>query len=267
MASAVAVAQRACQRAWTRSISRLELALTAGMRAHDPILLSLIATLALSAYFLLIPGVDIVSSQAFHRPDAGFFLAQEPALKLLRRSSTWVMGLILAAVIVRLAVRLVRGRPCLASTRRSWFLLAGLAAGPGLVVNSLLKNEWGRPRPVHLERFGGDAPYQPVWAISDWCDRNCSFVSGEGSSAAWMVAAALVATPARWRPWAVGAAAAYAAALSLNRLAFGGHFLSDILLSWSLTGLVLAALHRVMVAAPGAARRVRRRRAPVPAAA
>ena len=36
-----------------------------------------------------------------------------------------------------------------------------------------------------------------------------------------------------------------AVALSMNRLAFGGHFLSDILLSWELTAMVMLAPHRM----------------------
>ena len=34
--------------------------------------------------------------------------------------------------------------------------------------------------------------------------------------------------------------------ISLNRVAFGGHFLSDILLSWALTGWVMLILYRLM---------------------
>ena len=64
-----------------------------------------------------------------------------------------------------------------------------------------------------------------------------------------MVAAILVLTPARWRPVAVSVTLAYAVALSVNRLAFGGHFLSDILLSWGLTAMVMLALHRMTFAA------------------
>jgi hypothetical protein len=43
----------------------------------------------------------------------------------------------------------------------------------------------------------------------------------------------------------------------LNRLAFGGHFLSDIVLSWAISGLVFTVLYRVMVSAPGVATRAR----------
>jgi membrane-associated phospholipid phosphatase len=45
-------------------------------------------------------------------------------------------------------------------------------------------------------------------------------------------------------------AAIYAGLLSLNRLAFGGHFLSDILIAWGLTLFVIAICHRIFLANP-----------------
>lgn len=134
------------------------------------------------------------------------------------------------------------------------WLLTGLAVGPGLLVNGLLKSQWGRPRPIAIDLFGGEAVHQRAWVVSDWCDRNCSFVSGEASSAAWLVAAALV-TPRRIGRTATVAAIVHAGALSVNRIAFGGHFVSDVVLAWLLCGLTSAVLYRVMLGQPGPARR------------
>jgi lipid A 4'-phosphatase len=41
-----------------------------------------------------------------------------------------------------------------------------------------------------------------------------------------------------------------ALALSLNRIAFGGHFLSDVLIAWGLVALLLAILYRVILVSP-----------------
>jgi len=258
--------RRAVRRAW----SRIRLAAAAGARVEEPAIVALAATLMLTLYFLLFPGVDLAVSAAFHEAGAGFPLSQDPVLKALRKSSTWVMGLALLGVIGVLVRQALRGRPFTSrEARKGWFLLAGLAIGPGLLVNGILKSLWGRPRPVHLEAFGGDAPYVPVWAISDFCDANCSFVSGEAASAAWTVAA-LVLLPAGVRRWLLWPVLAYAAALSMNRLVFGGHFMSDILLSWALVALIMAVLWRLMVESPGAAKcrlRVRRATRPLEAGA
>lgn len=240
-----------------RGVSRLGLLTSTLPRPHDPIILCLVALFAFSALFWALPPLDMAASELFYRAESGFPLSQHPVLKAFRKSGDLILLILFTGLLARLVWLVARSGPkALAGTRRSIFLLAALAVGPGLVVNGLLKSWWGRPRPVMVDIFGGEAPYQPVWRITDWCQSNCSFVSGEASSAAWMVAA-IVLVPARLRPALAPVVVIYALLLSLNRLAFGGHFLSDIVLSWTISGLVFAVLFRVMVSAPGVARRSR----------
>lgn len=244
----------------TRRIARRGIVgLSARPCAREPVCIALWATLLLTALFLALPGIDLVVSDAFHRAGSGFWLSENPTLRALRKSSSYVMGAcLIAAIAAILLARRGAGHRSAVLARKGGFLLLGFALGPGLLVNGVLKSLWGRPRPVHIQPFGGDVGHEPVWRISEACASNCSFVSGESSSAAWMVAV-LVLVPRRWR-MAVGVPLIlYAILLSLNRIAFGGHFLSDVLLSWSLTALVMALTWRVVVAAPAVAR-VRGRR-------
>lgn len=218
-------------------------------RCYDPALCALAATFAFTLYFLAFPSLDLAASGWFYSPD-GFALGDDPLLRLLRKSSTWVLAAVLATIVVVLiqAVR-CNGLTGLTRARRAWVMLFGLILGPGLLVNAFLKAYWGRPRPVHLDLFGGDAPYTPVWLVTDWCDRNCSFTSGEGASAAWIAAAAALA-PEPWRSRLLVPALLYAAALSINRIAAGGHFLSDVILSWTLVAAVMAMLHAALSPRP-----------------
>ncbi|WP_221230722.1 phosphatase PAP2 family protein [Brevundimonas variabilis] len=208
----------------------------------------------MTALFLVLPSVDLAVSDTFYQAGAGFWLSENPFLRALRKSSSVVMGAVLiAAVGAMIQASRGEGHRAAVLARKGGFLLLGFALGPGLLVNGVLKSLWGRPRPVHIQPFGDDVAYEPVWRISEACASNCSFVSGESSSAAWMVAA-LVLVPRRWR-LAVGVPLTlYATLLSLNRIAFGGHFLSDVLLSWSLTALVMGLTWRLVVAAPAVAR-------------
>jgi len=243
-----------------RAATRVRLSLAAGLRLDEPLSLALAATIALSVYFVLLPGVDMAVSSLFFSAE-GFALSQDPLLRALRKSSSWVLGLMLVGLIGAMVTGLWRGHGRLrGSARRAAVLLAGLVLGSGLLVNGLFKSLWGRARPIQIEAFGGEADYTAAWRISDNCLDNCSFVSGEASSAAWMVAVIVLMVPAAHRRWALPLVIVYAVALSLNRLAFGGHFLSDILLSWAMTGLVLAVLYRLTLACPRAARRMRRAR-------
>ena len=44
--------------------------------------------------------------------------------------------------------------------------------------------------------------------------------------------------------------AVFVVAVSLNRIAFGGHFLSDVLLAWGFTGLVMVLAYRFLIERP-----------------
>lgn len=212
-----------------------------------PLTILIMAVVGTSLFFHVFPGVDLSVSRWFYDATDGFVLADSPPLRALRSSSTWIMGGVVLLTLFQVMRHALEGRIAGEGARQSLWLLAGLLVGPGLLVNGLLKEYWGRPRPVATDLFGGEAPFQKVWVISDWCDRNCSFVSGEASAAAWLVAAALIA-PQRIRTAAAVLAAIYAFALSINRIAFGGHYLSDVVLAWLLCALVFMALSRLLLA-------------------
>lgn len=216
----------------------------------DPIIQSLAFTVAVSAVFLLFPGIDQWFTGLFYDPDTGFPMGRLTAFNGLRDLNDWILiatGVVLVgAVLVKLAWP---ERPILIPPAKMVFLTATLALGPGLVVNAIFKTFWGRPRPVMVEAFGGDAPFVEVWRITDYCSMNCSFVSGEASSAIWMLGLAVLAPP-RWQWPAVKAIAVLAVLLSLNRVAFGGHFLSDVLLAWGMTAFIMAVVYRYTIETP-----------------
>jgi len=198
--------------------------------------------MAVSAVFYAYPGIDLTVSAWFYEADEGFTLQTSAPLVALRTSGEWLMRAVALLALVEIARRAWAQRP----SRGPLWLLACLLVGPGLLVNGILKAYWGRPRPRQTDIFGGEAPYQKVWIVSDWCEQNCSFVSGEASSAFWLVALALL-TPGPYRTPVTALATIYAAAVSLNRVAFGGHYLSDVVLAWLLCALVFLALARLIL--------------------
>ncbi|WP_417671310.1 phosphatase PAP2 family protein [Roseibium sp.] len=199
-----------------------------------------------SLFFVVFPAVDLWASGLFYSPDQGFSAQGDPFLRRFRHLGPHLVKIIaVVCVLVLLAKLLLPGRRPLVPLRTPVFLLTTLILGPGILVNMVLKNNWGRPRPVMVDVFGGDMPYQPVWLPTNWCDTNCSFVSGEASAGMWLIGAALIA-PLAWR-WAILAfLLPLGLLLSLNRIAFGGHFLSDTLISWGLTLLVIVLVHRFL---------------------
>lgn len=218
--------------------------------AKQPIPALLVATAALSLLFYFIPGVDLWFTRQFYDPAIGFPAAHVPAFRWLRSFSSainWTVLIVaLATVLAKIAMP---ERRVLVPVRALLLLFLSYALATGLLVNGILKSTSGRPRPADVVEFGGDQQFMAAWQFSDLCPRNCSFVSGEGSSAAWLLAFILI-VPARWRPATAIVTIALASLLSLNRVAFGAHFLSDVLLSWTLTLLVVAVLYHFLYIRP-----------------
>ncbi|MBN8994179.1 MAG: phosphatase PAP2 family protein [Rhizobiales bacterium] len=210
----------------------------------DPIVQCLILLLVTSVFFLLFPGVDLWFSRLFVDPGHGFAVGRIPFFKVVRdihRSATWIIPVgMLLLLVLKVAMP---WRRALVEPRDFWFVLSTLAIASGVVVNLVFKNNWGRPRPFNVDVFGGDLPFVGAWHMSSYCQRNCSFVSGEASSAIWLLTL-LVLVPVAWRPTATRIILALVAIFSLNRIAFGGHFLSDVLLSWWMSLAIILALYR-----------------------
>lgn len=134
-------------------------------------------------------------------------------------------------------------------TRTLVFLALSLALAPGVLVNGILKEHSNRPRPVHLDRFAGSAEFRPWYRFDGSCRSNCSFVSGEVSTAAWLAAPASLLPPPARVP-AMAGALAVATATGALRMAFGGHFLSDVVMAILLTLLVCQALAIMILPKP-----------------
>lgn len=130
--------------------------------------------------------------------------------------------------------------------RPGLFLVVLLMLGPGLLVNSLFKDHWGRPRPREVVQFGGVRQFQQPWqpGISG---QGRSFPSGHSSAAFYLCAPYFIyrfRKSRRARAWLWGGAV-FGVAMSYARIAQGGHFLTDTLWAFGmiwLVGLTLAAL-------------------------
>jgi membrane-associated PAP2 superfamily phosphatase len=221
--------------------------------AERPVILAAITALLLSLLFILLPRFDLWFSGGFYDPETSSFPASRiPFAIWLREAANTVVWIIALALIgtVILKIALPR-RPSAVAPRTVAFFLTSLILGPGILVNGFLKEISGRPRPEGILDFGGESPFVPAWRFTDYCATNCSFVSGEASTAIWLVVLVVVAPP-RWRRAVLVATLAFATLVSLNRIAFGGHFLSDVLISWALTLFVIAVVHFVLFVAPPA---------------
>ncbi len=211
--------------------------------------LVLAMTLLTGLVFGLAPELDLVVAKAFWR-EGGGFIGVTPLGEMLRSifyvAPFWILGLTALGWILR---RLGLPWLWLPSGRAVLFMAATLAVGPGLLVNEGLKDNSHRPRPVQTLEFGGKWEFRPWYRFDGQCARNCSFVSGEAASAFWTVAPAML-TPPPIRPLAIATALTFGVATSALRIAFGGHYLSDVLLAGLFTLLIVLALYRFLMRPP-----------------
>lgn len=215
-----------------------------------PALMGLIGAVLL--VFGLWPGIDLAVADYFHDA-SGWPVKQSHSVETLR-TLIWDLTLLmpLLALVLLLWARW-RG-PVLALPARLWgFVLLLYVIGPGILVNGILKAHWGRARPINVMEFGGTAQFTPAWQVTDQCAANCSFVSGEGAGTmAMVISVGLILFLLRGRlpklAMRLGQAALLMALgfVGWQRVASGGHFLSDVLMSWLLIALIAAILARLL---------------------
>ncbi len=198
-------------------------------------ILYLVGMAATAFLFLSMPQIDLSVSGLFVTDGQGFALGRQPPFTWLHDAVPPILGL---AVVAVLALALLRR---LAVVKAVYLLLA-LALGPGLLANTILKDNWGRARPAQITEFGGTRTFTPPLLMADQCAKNCSFVSGDGAAGFAAIAFALLA--ARRRALALTAAIGVGLLFGGNRILQGGHFLSDVLFAgWFVGGLSWLLYH------------------------
>ncbi len=209
---------------------------------------ALVIGLVTGVVFALHPQLDIDLARLFFDADRGFFLQHDARLGAVRDASMLLVGLMIAVPIGAVLLKLARPQArMLVPGRAVVFLVSTILLGPLLMANIGLKDNWSRPRPRDVAAFGGTHAFLPWWDPRGTCEVNCSFVGGEAAGAFWTLAPAALAPPP-WRPLAFTAALAFGAMVGALRIAFGGHFFSDVVFAgvftYIIVWLVYAALYR-----------------------
>ncbi|ARQ01851.1 phosphatase PAP2 family protein [Pseudorhodoplanes sinuspersici] len=206
--------------------------------------LTLIVGVIAGLVFAVDPSLDLRISAAFYGPDAQALSGLESiavnALRIFNLALVIIiLGLAGSALIIRMSSSTA---PMLVPARAACLLVLVYFAGPALMANAIFKEHWSRPRPGHVVEFGGKHAFKPWWDPRGNCSQNCSFVSGEASSAFAVLALAAIA-PIGWRFRAIGAALAYGILVGAIRVMVGGHFTSDVIFAGVFTALVVWAAH------------------------
>ncbi|MCV6825347.1 MULTISPECIES: phosphatase PAP2 family protein [Halocynthiibacter] len=199
--------------------------------------------------FTTVPKLDLWATGLFYVEGVGFPAAQNEFVVQLRFLMMRFMLLLPIIALVMLVVNIWKrgfgGIPAIVWGK----ILTLFLLGPGLLVNGILKEYWGRARPEKTQFFGGSAEFTPPFQITDQCSHNCSFVSGEASGAT-AVAISLFALSYCFTNEILAKATrifaiAFAVIASSFRVIMGRHFLSDTIFAILMVLLVSYAINAV----------------------
>lgn len=208
------------------------------------------ATLALVILFATFPSIDLSFSALFFSPVEQPWSGREPFPEWLR--DTLREGTELATL---LAFMILVGNLRLGTLQRTGWRVWAFLCGPvilcaGLLVNGVLKATIGRARPFSVTEFGGQQLFTPPFQYSTQCYSNCSFSSGETALiASFFLPLCVLVWPRLQRRGrlAMGSiAAGMIVLMSGLRIAAGGHFLSDVVMSILFSALTTLFLYRLL---------------------
>jgi lipid A 4'-phosphatase len=190
------------------------------------------------------PRLDLAVSAPFYDPKTHDFpLNAHLWSQYARRAAlTLIALLVVPASIALIGKFLFPRRRMLIKVEAVLFLIGTLAVGPGLITNTLLKDHWGRARPIDVTEFGSTSRFTAWWDPRGDCPNNCSFIAGEPAGAFWTMAPAALAPP-QWRLLAYGGALAFGSAVGVLRIAGGGHFFTDVVFAGVFMYLVIWAAY------------------------
>ena len=163
------------------------------------LLIALAIAVVVGILFALYAELDLTLSGIFYDAATRRWRVLDTPTGKLRHVASWLIALVVAPAVIALLVKLVlTRRPMLVPGRAIVLMISTLVLGPGLLVNVILKDNSGRPRPLYVTEFGGQEHFRPWWDMRGDCEKNCSFVAGEPSGAFWTMAGAAVVPP-HWR--------------------------------------------------------------------
>jgi lipid A 4'-phosphatase len=200
---------------------------------------------AFSLLLMRFPEIDLYISKLFFNRD--FHLASQWWTTLMHESMGYLLCLSMLTVLaLYLYNKLWKRRVCGVDGKVVAYLLLVLMIGAGLIVNLMLKDNFGRARPRDVVEFGGTKLYTPPFVVSSACGKNCSFSSGE--AAAGFFALALARALSRRRTWLL-IGFGFGALASFCRVASGAHFFSDTVVSFFVMVTVADVLYFYLISA------------------
>lgn len=175
------------------------------------------------AILFLFPSLDISFSKLFY--NQGFYHRHH---YLAAFSFKYTLLIINTAAIIYLCILIYQYFLYKKINKVLIYLIISLAIGPGLIVNTLFKNQFGRARPIEIKEFGGKKIFTRPFVMANQCNVNCSFTSGHAAAGYYVTCFAFIVSRKRFaRFFHIGVLVG--SLVGFGRIVQGAHFLSDVL--------------------------------------
>ena len=222
------------------------------------IYISITATMLIGLFLTIFNNIDLNFSELFYEVGQGFIYENN---WLVRGAFTVVPALtklLITFCIVNLILQSASdSNPgVLKRIATSWscYLVVSALIGPGLIVNYIFKENFGRARPSQISYFHGTKNFTQAFVMTDQCTSNCSFSSGHAAMAYYFSALAYTSALLKRNKPIKNAdkssndynyftiiyvtALLFGSAVGFSRILMGGHFLSDVVISGSLVLII-----------------------------
>lgn len=199
------------------------------MKQHLNHLFTAINILIMFSLLIVMSNADLTLSRLIIEPDN-----QWPGIHQIPWTTLYTFAPVPGFILVGCALVLFLAGIILHSLkkfrRKSLFLILLLILGPGLLVNVILKDHLGRPRPQELVEFGGTHQFIYFWQ-SGPAGKNSSFPSGHASIAFYLMAPWFICRKSnRSRAlFFLWTGTVFGLLVGIGRIMQGGHFISDVL--------------------------------------
>ena len=201
-----------------------------------------IAFVLSSIFFIFFSQIDIDFSSLFYQN--GFYLRGSLYETFFYKSVPIIITTLAIGSITLFLYNTISKKNILGIDKKTiLYIILVLSLAPGLIVNTTLKENWGRARPMDIVQFGGNKEFTPAFILSN--QGGNSFSSGHGSAAFSILGFALLAR-SRKKLW-ITLALSYGVAVSFARIIGGGHFLSDNLTSFFIVYIATYALYGYII--------------------
>ena len=188
--------------------------------------------------------LDITLEHYFYSPEKGWILQYRPFWDFIYRFGIFPGYFLAVGGLIMISVSYWNSS-YIRFRKASLVLVFTIIVGPGILVNLVLKDHSGRPRPREITEFGGTEKYLCICEIGKTYEGK-SFPCGHCSMGFYLAIPWLFYRKRRkilaWSFLLTGIA--YGSLIGVSRMMAGGHFASDVIWAGGLTwGVALAGYY------------------------